>query len=79
MQAKELEDLAAAQQNSLEEAEERYRDLQQEHDELHHTALAAKAQLVTAQAQVCTGGLDSAGNTLQCSFCSSKGIHTYRA
>jgi adenine-specific DNA methylase len=53
-QVKELEELCGAQQNSLEEAEERYRRLQQEHDELHHTALAAKAQLVTAQAQVRT-------------------------
>lgn len=51
-QVKELEELCGAQQNSLEESEERYRGLQQEHDELHHTALAAKAQLVTAQAQV---------------------------
>lgn len=53
-QAKELEELAAAQQNSLEEAEERHRDMQQAHDKLHHAALAAKAQLVTAQAQVST-------------------------
>jgi hypothetical protein len=52
VQVKELEELCGAQQNSLEESEERYRGLQQEHDELHHTALAAKAQLVTAQAQV---------------------------
>lgn len=52
MQTKELEELAGAQQNSLEEAEERYRDMQREQDELHHSALAAKAQLVTAQAQV---------------------------
>lgn len=52
LQVKELEELCGAQQNSLEEAEERHRMLQQEHDALHHTALAAKAQLVTAQAQV---------------------------
>lgn len=55
LQVKELEELCGAQQNSLEEAEEKFRVLQQEHDALHHAALAAKAQLVTAQAQVrCT-------------------------
>lgn len=51
-QCKELEDLCAAQQNSLEEGEERYRSLQEQQDQLHHAALASKAQLVTAQAQV---------------------------
>jgi hypothetical protein len=49
---KDLEELCTAQQNSLEEGEEKYRALQDEQDQLHHTALAAKAQLVTAQAQV---------------------------
>lgn len=53
VQTKELEDLCAAQQNSLEEGEERFRTMQNEHDQLHHAALASKAQLVTAQAQVC--------------------------
>lgn len=53
LQAKELEELCAAQQNSLEEGEEKFRALQDEQDQLHHAALAAKAQLVTAQAQVC--------------------------
>lgn len=52
VQVKELEELCAAQQNSLEEGEEKFRALQDEQDQLHHTALAAKAQLVTAQAQV---------------------------
>jgi hypothetical protein len=52
MQVKDLEELCAAQQNSLEEGEEKFRALQDEQDQLHHTALAAKAQLVTAQAQV---------------------------
>jgi hypothetical protein len=51
-QVKELDELCSAQQNSLEEAEERFRGMQQEQDQLHHTALASKAQLVTAQAQV---------------------------
>jgi len=55
-QTKELEELCAAQQNSLEEGEEKFRALQNEQDQLHHAALAAKAQLVTAQAQVGTGG-----------------------
>lgn len=54
-QAKELEELCAAQQNSLEEGEEKFRALQDEQDQLHHAALAAKAQLVTAQAQVRQG------------------------
>lgn len=52
LQVKELEELCAAQQNSLEEGEEKFRALQDEQDQLHHAALAAKAQLVTAQAQV---------------------------
>lgn len=62
LQVKDLEELCAAQQNSLEEGEEKFRALQDEQDQLHHTALAAKAQLVTAQAQVCgrVGGLKCA-------------------
>jgi hypothetical protein len=49
---RELEELCSAQQNSLEEGEERFRGLQQEQDKLRHAALQSKAQLVTAQAQV---------------------------
>jgi chromosome segregation ATPase len=51
-QIQELERLCAAQQNSLEEGEERYRKLADGHDALRHAGLQAKAQLVTAQAQV---------------------------
>lgn len=51
-QIQELEALCGAQQNSLEEAEERFRALSDAHDALRHQALTAKAQLVTAQAQV---------------------------
>lgn len=56
-QIKELESLCSAQQSSLEEAEERYRGLADTHDALRHTNLQAKAQLVTAQAQVRGAGL----------------------
>jgi len=51
-QVQELEALCAAQQNSLEEGEERFRTLSDSHDALRHAGLQAKAQLVTAQAQV---------------------------
>ena len=52
----ELETLCAAQQGSLEEGEERFRSLSDSHDALRHANLQAKAQLVTAQAQVGPGG-----------------------
>ncbi|KAI8468966.1 MAG: hypothetical protein J3K34DRAFT_292723 [Monoraphidium minutum] len=51
-QISEVESLCGAQQASLEEAEERYRALADEQDALRHAGLTAKAQLVTAQAQV---------------------------
>eukprot|EP00775_Hariotina_reticulata_P000239 gene239-444_t len=54
-QMRELEELCSAQQNSLEEGEERFRALQQEQDKLRHAALQSKAQLVTAQAQLAEG------------------------
>jgi hypothetical protein len=50
-QIRELEGLCAAQQASLEEAEERYRSLADSRDSLRHASLQAKAQLVTTQAQ----------------------------
>jgi phage shock protein A len=52
LQVKALEELCTAQQNSLEESEEKYRKLTESHDALHHCNLQYKAQLVTAQAQV---------------------------
>jgi hypothetical protein len=51
-QVKALEDLCGEQQNSLEEAEERLRNLTSEQDELRTSLVAAKTQLVSAQAQV---------------------------
>ena len=44
--------LCTSQHSKLEEADERYRTLADAHDALRHSALNAKAQLVTAQAQV---------------------------
>ena len=47
-----LESMCTSQHSKLEEADERYRTLADAHDALRHSALNAKAQLVTAQAQV---------------------------
>jgi chromosome segregation ATPase len=60
-QIAELESLCAAQQSSLEEAEERLRRLADSRDSLRHASLQTKAQLVTAQAQVGKGGGFAAG------------------
>lgn len=49
--------------------------MQREHDELHHAALAAKAQLVTAQAQVRRqGAIYSTWQTVSCPFSQSYGM-----